>query len=112
MRIVEDELVHFETVVVGSSPTCLIEALVQTRSGKKVILVDIKSKIGGSWSVTNEYFGLSNVEIGCHVLLHRKSDTESGYKFLQESLKVPLESMVPQPQYSIYDSFTPTMEIP
>ena len=107
----ENDFVHFEIAVIGSSPTCLIEALAQAISGKKVILVDMKSKIGGSWSVS-EHFGLSNVEVGCHVLLHRESDIHSGYKFLQEASRIPLESMNPQPQYAVDNLFTSTMETP
>ncbi len=55
----------FDVTVVGSSPFSLFEALYQSHSGKKVLILEESSTCGGAWK-TISICGLSYIDLGCH----------------------------------------------
>jgi hypothetical protein len=83
----------YDAVIVGTSPMCMIAALAERAAGKRVLMVDGASEVGGTWKTT-ELLGYSNVELGCHEL-----DAIKPVYALFESLGIPLITMDPQPFY-------------
>jgi hypothetical protein len=81
----------YDCVVVGTSPICFITALAEEASGKRVLMADAASEVGGTWKTT-KLLGFSNVELGCHEI-----DAHRGAYALLEALGVPLSVMRPQP---------------
>ncbi len=55
----------YDCVVVGTSPTSIFEALYQSATGKKVLLVEGTEQCGGAWQ-TIDKCGIANVDVGCH----------------------------------------------
>lgn len=60
----------FDAVVIGSSPTCLFEALYQHHSGKRVAIVEAGARYGGAWT-TIDICGIAHVDMGCHEIGNR-----------------------------------------
>ncbi len=55
----------FDSVVVGSSPICMCEAIYRAKTGEQVLLVERAAECGGAWkSIT--ICGIPNVDLGCH----------------------------------------------
>lgn len=59
--------VDFDVVVVGSSPIPLLEALYHNYTGKRVLILEASSVLGGAWK-SIEICGLYPVDLGCHTL--------------------------------------------
>lgn len=59
--------VDFDVVVVGTSPITLLEALYQSHSGKRVLILEEASVCGGAWK-SIEVCGVYPVDLGCHTL--------------------------------------------
>jgi hypothetical protein len=57
--------VDFDCVFVGSSPFCLLEAIYQSKMGKKVVVIEKESQCGGAWQ-TISVCGIPDVDLGCH----------------------------------------------
>lgn len=83
----------YDTVIIGTSPVCMIEALYLHLTGKKVALIDQADVPGGAWRAI-ETAGLSNVDIGCHIMNY----DQKAFDFLQNYLNVRLIEMRPQPR--------------
>ena len=84
---------HYDVVVVGTSPMCVIAALAERADGKRVLMVDGAEEVGGTWKTT-ELLGYSNVELGCHEL-----DAIRSVYQLFDHLGIPMGVMDPQPAY-------------
>src|SRR5579872_1782734 len=74
MRFIVFLLVHvslfavdFDVVVVGTSPFSLFEALYQSHSGKKVLILEQEAECGGAWKSIH-ICGIPNVDLGCHMI--------------------------------------------
>lgn len=59
----------FDCVVVGSSPFSLFEALYQSQSGKKVLILEEAAECGGAWK-TITACGIPRADLGCHQIGH------------------------------------------
>jgi hypothetical protein len=57
--------VDFDIIVVGTSPFSLFEALYQSHSGKKVLILEEAAECGGAWK-SIPVCGLPHVDLGCH----------------------------------------------
>jgi hypothetical protein len=82
---------HFDVIVAGTSPMCMVTALAERADGKRVLVVDGADEVGGTWKTT-ELLGYTNVELGCHQL-----DAIRAVYRLFEDLGIPLAVMEPQP---------------
>lgn len=56
----------FDVIVVGTSPFSLFEALYQSHSGKRVLILEEASECGGAWK-TISICGIPHVDLGCHL---------------------------------------------
>jgi hypothetical protein len=59
--------VDFDVVVVGTSPITLLEALYQSHSGKRVLILEEAPVCGGAWK-SIDVCGIYPVDLGCHTL--------------------------------------------
>lgn len=59
----------FDCVVIGSSPFSLFEALYQSHSGKKVLILEEAEDCGGAWKGIN-VCGVMHADLGCHQIGH------------------------------------------
>jgi len=57
----------FDCIVIGSSPFSLFEALYQSHSGKKVLILEESSVCGGAWQ-SIQVCGVPHVDLGCHYI--------------------------------------------
>jgi phytoene dehydrogenase-like protein len=55
----------YDTVLIGSGPINLLEALVLSRAGKKCLVVETRNQLGGAWGAVS-YPGLPPIEAACH----------------------------------------------
>ncbi|MBS0615562.1 MAG: hypothetical protein JSR58_03300 [Verrucomicrobia bacterium] len=56
---------QFDYIFIGSSPIPLIEALYRSYNGKRVLVLESDTTIGGSWKAI-DICGVSGVDMGCH----------------------------------------------
>lgn len=75
----------YELIYIGSGPIFLLDALNEKLKGKKVLIIDKASKIGGAWSELN-IFGILGLENAVHYLM----PSHSGYTFIEKYLKIKL----------------------
>ena len=66
---------EYDFLIVGSSPVCIAEAILQASLGHRVCLVE-KGDFGGSWKY-RDLFGLKNIELGPHVFHGDKIGTKA-----------------------------------
>jgi len=84
---------HYDTIVIGSGPISILEAIHLKIQGKKVIIIDERDEIGGAWG-TIKYEGFPELEIGCHIW-----DLAPGvFDFLQTVLGLEMKNMSPAPK--------------
>jgi len=76
----------FDTIIIGSSPILLIEALYLEAQGCRVAIFEKGQLLGGAW-YTKALWGYRTVEMGCHYIDRR----ERAYFFLKEFLGLELE---------------------
>ncbi len=85
----------WNTIIIGSSPLLLIEAIYLSRIGRKVLVLEEKDLLGGVWGgLHNEDFPY--LEIGCHYW----DISKRAYEFLRSNLGIDLEPFHPQPQFA------------
>ena len=85
----------WNTIIVGSSPLLLMEAIHLSQLGRKVLVLEEKDQLGGVWG------GLHNKEfpyldIGCHYW----DISRRAYEFLRSNFRLNLEPFHPQPQFA------------
>jgi hypothetical protein len=71
--------VDFDVIVVGTSPFSLFEALYQSHSGKKVLILEEAAECGGAWK-SIPVCGVPHADLGCHQI-GRNQDLKA---FLEE----------------------------
>lgn len=86
---------EWDTIIVGSSPLLLIEAIYLSRTGRKVLVLEEKNELGGAWGHldTGEF---PYLDIGCHYF----DISKRGYKFLRAGIGLNLVPFQPQPQFA------------
>lgn len=55
----------FDSVVVGTSPICMCEAIYKAKSGERVLVVERAAVCGGAWKSIS-ICGIPHVDLGCH----------------------------------------------
>lgn len=94
----------FDVVVVGTSPFSLFEALYQSHSGKKVLILEEAAECGGAWK-SIPVCGMPHADLGCHQIGHNKDlkvflEEYAGCKIVsQEHPLIPLTEADTQDYY-------------
>lgn len=84
---------NYDNVILGSSPILLLEAIYLSISGKKVIVIEKKKRLGGAWHLL-DFYNNNSVESGCHIWYRDKRV----YEFFKKNLGISLIPCEPQPQ--------------
>ena len=92
----------WNTIIVGSSPLVLIEAIYLSRKGLKVLVLEEKDQLGGVWGGVNSK-EFPYLEIGCHYW----DISKRAYEFLRSNLGINLEPFHPQPQFAYRNILIP-----
>ncbi len=72
----------YDYIFIGSSPLAIIDAASKIKKNKKILIIENKSYIGGSWACI-DIFGYKDVENAIHYFLPSKK----GIKFMKNNLK-------------------------
>ncbi len=83
----------YDSILIGTSPISILEAIYLRRSGKKVLLIDKSSSTGGAWG-TLSIGNFSGIEYGCHIW----DIDQPTYQFIEKILGVQLKKLNPQPK--------------
>jgi hypothetical protein len=75
-----------DCLCIGTSIIISLEAIHQSKLGKKVLMVDSSHSLGGAWK-TIELDGIKNIENAIHYFTPNKK----GISFLEKELKLPIE---------------------
>lgn len=95
---------HYDKIIIGSSPICLLEAIYDDSLGIKTCIVDNAVEIGGAWKKLNTANGaIKNVEIGCHIIEKDKKV----FDFLKKKLNLELLEMNPSPKIILKNKYIP-----
>lgn len=78
---------NFDVVFVGSGIISLLEAVYQSKQGKKVLVIEKTNDIGGAWKPL-DLFGFKNVENAIHYFLPNTTASEFMQNNLNWKLKV------------------------
>ena len=88
-------MIHFDHIIVGSSPVCMLKAIKLRQKGKKVCIIDSSDRLGGAWkTLAPDESGIGNVEIGCHIFEKDKKV----FRFFENELNLKLVKLDPQPK--------------
>jgi hypothetical protein len=86
---------HYDHVIIGSSPVCILESIASNNVGKKSCIIDSNKRLGGAWKTLEmDETQIGNVEIGCHIIEKDKKV----FQFFEEQLNLKLEPLDPQPR--------------
>lgn len=69
----------FDVVVVGSSPISLLDALYESHSGRRVMILEESETCGGAWKYI-DVCGIAHADLGCHQI----GSDQTMRKFLEE----------------------------
>lgn len=84
----------YDSIVVGSGPISILEALHLDASGRNVLLIEEAPQLGGAWGTIQWDQDLPALEIGCHIW----DVDQEVYQFLRDYLKLELTPLSPSPQ--------------
>lgn len=92
----------WDSIIVGSSPLLLIEAIYLGRTGRKVLVLEANGQLGGAWGRldTKEF---PYLDIGCHYW----DISQRAYEFLRSKIGLDLVPFRPQPQFAYRDILFP-----
>lgn len=76
---------EYDTIVIGSSPLVLLEALYRERLGKRVAIFEKRDRLGGAW-YTMPMWEFTATQPGCHYI----ERLSTGYEFLLSYLGIEL----------------------
>lgn len=82
----------FDIVLVGSSPLIILEAILKSKRGFKVCILDSNQNFGGSWSYDQISSGFL-IEQACHLI----EPVPDIYSILESFSGVPFSVLNPQP---------------
>jgi len=89
--------VVYDSILIGSGPVNLIEAMYLSNQGKKVLVLEQGDYIGGAWGKVPLESDLPDFQLGCHIW-----DIEpTAFQFLSKFLDIKLTKMNPQPEFVI-----------
>jgi hypothetical protein len=91
---------HYDVVIIGSSPLCLLEALHHRELGQRVVVVDSAPSLGGAWR-DMPLFGFPRVEVGPHVITYNAAT----YDYFANELGICMQPMQPVPVYLVPTPF-------
>lgn len=91
-----EEAAAWDSIIVGSSPQLLIEAICLARTGRKVLLLEDSAQLGGSWGHPEGNDVFPFLDIGCHYF----DISRRAYEFLRVSVGLNLVPFFPQPQFA------------
>ena len=72
---------YYDFIFLGTGIISILEAVYQERCGKKVLMLDKDSDIGGAWRPIN-IFNLKDVENAIHYFLHNRES----FQFMKSNL--------------------------
>ena len=75
-----------DTIVIGSSPVLLLEALHLSRQGNRVTILESRNRLGGAW-YGQDLWDLGYIDVGCHYI-DRQYYT---YQLLSKFLDLPCD---------------------
>ncbi len=93
----------WDTIIVGSSPLLLIEAIYLSRIGRKVLVLEDTSQLGGAWAHLENNTEFPYLDIGCHYF----DISRQAYEFLQSGIGLNLVPFRPQPQFAFRNILFP-----
>lgn len=95
---------HYDKIIIGSSPICLLEAIYDNSLNTKTCIIDNAGTIGGAWKKLNVENGIiKNVEIGCHIIEKDKKV----FDFFKTKLNLELLEMTPSPKIILKNKCIP-----
>lgn len=80
--------VDYDCILIGTSPFSLFEALYQSHSGKKVLILEEAAECGGAWKSIS-ICGVPHADLGCHLI----GNNELLKEFLEEYAGCSIVSM-------------------
>ncbi|MEX1000584.1 MAG: FAD-dependent oxidoreductase [Crocinitomicaceae bacterium] len=86
--------ITYDIIYIGTGPINILDAYYQANTGKKVLMLDSKSQVGGAW-VAIPVGDYGDLEIGCHIWSYNKKV----YDFLENLLQLDLVDLKPQPYF-------------
>lgn len=87
----------YGTVIIGSSPAMLLEAILRTQAGNgPTLVIEANSQLGGSWTPQTR-FG-HQIDNGPHLFYNFNTDLSAMFDTLSSITGCPFEQMVPAPR--------------
>ena len=83
---------YHDNVYIGTGPISVIDACLEKKNNRSVLLIDEKEQVGGAW-VSIEVGKFGQLEIGCHIW----SYNAQVYAFIKDFFKLDLIELKPQP---------------
>lgn len=93
----------WDTIIVGSSPLLLIEAIYLGRNGRRVLILEDREQLGGTWGHLNGNAGFPYLDVGCHYF----DISNRAYEFLRSGIGLDLVPFRPQPQFAYRNFLCP-----
>ena len=87
------QMKHYEAIVIGSSPLCLIAGTQMASRGLEVLMIDAAPASGGCW-YRQTLGGGTSVEAACHLI----ENYAGVYRYLEARSETSFKPLVPQPQ--------------
>lgn len=84
------------SIVIGSSPGCLLEATIRAASGERVTVIEREGSVGGAWRVGHS-LGYDRVELAPHYLEY----SASAYAAITSELGIALERYQYSPRWLV-----------
>jgi len=87
----------YDSILVGSGPINIIEAIYLTKKGQKVLVLEQSNYLGGAWGKVPLGDKWPSFQLGCHIW-----DVEpQAFKFISELLELKLTKLTPQPKFVV-----------
>jgi hypothetical protein len=84
----------FDQTYIGTGPISVIDACLESKAGRAVLMLDEKEQLGGAW-VAIDVGEYGRLEIGCHIWSYNKK----AYNFLEIFFDLDLIELTPQPYF-------------
>lgn len=98
LSLQEKSSASYDYVLIGSSPSCLLEAyfLSKNENNKRIVIIEKSNFLGGAWVPINIF---NNVfDNGPHILYNFNSDISKYLNFISSRFDVDISPMKPQPR--------------
>ena len=84
---------HYDVIIVGTSPIVLTKAFFELKLGKTVLIIEKNKNYGGSWQ-TLDVQDIGIVESGCHIMYRNLKMN----KFFVDEIGIDFIDLSPQPK--------------